>query len=109
MFQLIARHLLHTLNVIVVESFTTPHHYCPICVQPLSVLTVTEKELATGENRHLSTTGLNNANGKLYATDILRNALNANRKFSLKGVAEESTMPAPPVPTHHTLQKFLLL
>ena len=27
MFQFIARHLLHTLNVIVVESFTTRHHY----------------------------------------------------------------------------------
>ena len=32
MFQLIARHLLHTLNIIVVESFTTPHHYCPMSV-----------------------------------------------------------------------------
>ena len=28
-------------NVIVVGSFTTPHHYCPMCVQPSSVLTVT--------------------------------------------------------------------
>ena len=36
-----ARHLLHILNVIVAESFTTPHHYCPMCVQPPSVLTVT--------------------------------------------------------------------
>ena len=34
LFQFIARHLLHTLNVIVVGSFTTPHHYCPMCVQP---------------------------------------------------------------------------
>ena len=42
MFQLIARHLLHTLNVIVVESFTTPHHYCPMSVQPPSALTVTK-------------------------------------------------------------------
>ena len=42
MFQLIARHLLHTLNIIVVESFTTPHHYCPMSVQPLPALTVTE-------------------------------------------------------------------
>ena len=42
MFQLIARHLLHTLNVIVVESFTTPHHYCPMSVQPLPALTVTQ-------------------------------------------------------------------
>mgnify|MGYP001638506118 CR=1 FL=1 len=41
MFQLIARHLLHTLNIIVVESFTTPHHYCPMSVQPLPALTVT--------------------------------------------------------------------
>ncbi|MFY0389793.1 hypothetical protein ACOMD2_13920, partial [Hominicoprocola fusiformis] len=41
MFQLIARHLLHTLNIIVVESFTTPRHYCPMSVQPLPVLTVT--------------------------------------------------------------------
>ena len=41
MFQLIARHLLHTLNVIVVESFTTPHHYCPMSVQPLPAFTVT--------------------------------------------------------------------
>ncbi len=40
MFQLIARHLLHTLNIIVVESFTTPHHYCPMSVQPLPALTV---------------------------------------------------------------------
>ena len=38
---LIARHLLHTLNIIVVESFTTPHHYCPMSVQPLPALTVT--------------------------------------------------------------------
>ena len=37
----IARHLLHTLNIIVVESFTTPHHYCPMSVQPLPALTVT--------------------------------------------------------------------
>ncbi|MFY0388746.1 hypothetical protein ACOMD2_08550, partial [Hominicoprocola fusiformis] len=43
MFQLIARHLLHTLNIIVVESFTTPRHYCPMSVQPLPVLTVTTK------------------------------------------------------------------
>lgn len=43
MFQLIARHLLHTLNIIVVESFTTPHHYCPMSVQPLPALTVTNK------------------------------------------------------------------
>ena len=43
MFQLIARHLLHTLNIIVVESFTTPHHYCPMSVQPPSALTVTER------------------------------------------------------------------
>lgn len=42
MFQLIARHLLHTLNIIVVESFTTPHHYCPMSVQPLPALTVTK-------------------------------------------------------------------
>lgn len=42
MLQLIARHLLHTLNVIVVESFTTPHHYCPMCVQQLPALTVTK-------------------------------------------------------------------
>lgn len=42
MFQLIARHLLHTLNIIVVESFTTPHHYCPMSVQPLPALTVTQ-------------------------------------------------------------------
>ena len=41
MFQLIARHLLHTLNIIVVESFTTPHYYCPMSVQPLPALTVT--------------------------------------------------------------------
>lgn len=41
MFQLIARHLLHTLNIIVVESFTTPHHYCPMSVQPLPAFTVT--------------------------------------------------------------------
>ena len=41
MFQLIARHLLHTLNIIVVESFTTPHHNCPMSVQPLPALTVT--------------------------------------------------------------------
>ena len=41
MFQLIARHLLHTLNIIVVESFTTPHHYCPMSVQPLLAFTVT--------------------------------------------------------------------
>ncbi|MEF2950503.1 MAG: hypothetical protein U0O29_08500, partial [Oscillospiraceae bacterium] len=26
---------------IVVESFTTPHHYCPMSVQPLPALTVT--------------------------------------------------------------------
>ena len=44
MFQLIARHLLHTLNIIVVESFTTPHHYCPMSVQPPSALTVTMKK-----------------------------------------------------------------
>ena len=44
MFQLIARHLLHTLNIIVVESFTTPHHYCPMSVQPLPALTVTKEE-----------------------------------------------------------------
>ena len=44
MFQLIARHLLHTLNIIVVESFTTPHHYCPMSVQPLPALTVTLRE-----------------------------------------------------------------
>lgn len=44
MFQLIARHLLHTLNIIVVESFTTPHHYCPMSVQPLPALTVTMKK-----------------------------------------------------------------
>jgi len=25
----------------VVESFTTPHHYCPMSVQPLPALTVT--------------------------------------------------------------------
>ena len=43
MFQLIARHLLHTLNIIVVESFTTPHHYCPMSVQPLPAFTVTSK------------------------------------------------------------------
>ena len=41
MFQFIARHLLHTLNVIVVESLTIFHYYCPMCVQPSSVLTVT--------------------------------------------------------------------
>ena len=49
MFQLIARHLLHTLNIIVVESFTTPHHYCPMSVQPLPALTVTEDETKTPE------------------------------------------------------------
>ena len=51
MFQLIARHLLHTLNIIVVESFTTPHHYCPMSVQPLPALTVTivfpQKDIVT--------------------------------------------------------------
>ena len=41
MFQLIARHLLHTLNIIVVESCETSRHYCPMSVQPLPVLTVT--------------------------------------------------------------------
>jgi len=45
MFQLIARHLLHTLNIIVVESFTTPHYYCPMSVQPLPALTVTKTGL----------------------------------------------------------------
>ena len=44
MFQLIARHLLHTLNIIVVESFTTPHHYCPMSVQPLPAFTVTKEK-----------------------------------------------------------------
>ena len=47
MFQLIARHLLHTLNIIVVESFTTPHHYCPMSVQPLPALTVTDSHEIT--------------------------------------------------------------
>ena len=54
MFQLIARHLLHTLNIIVVESFTTPHHYCPMSVQPLPALTVTfisPRYLANIENK----------------------------------------------------------
>ena len=40
-FQFIARHLLYTLNIIVVESFATSHHYCPMSVQPPSALTVT--------------------------------------------------------------------
>ena len=40
-FQFIARHLLHTLNIIVVGSFATSHHYCPMSVQPPSALTVT--------------------------------------------------------------------
>ena len=43
MFQLIARHLLHTLYIIVVESFTTPHHYCHMSVQPLPAFTVTKQ------------------------------------------------------------------
>lgn len=37
----VERFLLHTLNIIVVESFTTPHHYCSMCVQPPAVLTLT--------------------------------------------------------------------
>ena len=41
-FQFIARHLLYTTErVIVVGSFATSHHYCPMSVQPLSALTVT--------------------------------------------------------------------
>ena len=56
MFQLIARHLLHTLNIIVVESFTTPHYYCPMSVQPLPALTVTNislVHLAIVENKSI--------------------------------------------------------
>lgn len=44
---------------------------------------VTEKEFTTGGNGHLNTTGPNAANGELYTTDILRNALNVkNRQLS---------------------------
>lgn len=39
---------------------------------------VTEKEFTTGGNGHLNTTGPNAANGELFTTDILRNALNVN-------------------------------
>lgn len=45
---------------------------------------VTEKESATGANGHLITTGPNASDGELYTTDILRNALNVKKKFSLK-------------------------
>ncbi len=40
-FQFIARHLLHTLNIIVVGSFAMFRYYCPMSVQPPSALTVT--------------------------------------------------------------------
>lgn len=44
---------------------------------------VTEKELTTGGNGHLNTTGPNASDGELYTTDILRNALHVNtEKFS---------------------------
>lgn len=45
---------------------------------------VTEKESVTGANGHLITTGPNASDGELYTTDILRNALNVKKKFSLK-------------------------
>lgn len=41
-FQFIDRHLLHTLNVIVEGSHQTPLHYYTMCVQPPSVLMVTD-------------------------------------------------------------------
>ena len=41
---------------------------------------VTEKEFTTGGNGHLNTTGPNAANGELFTTDILRNALNVKRE-----------------------------
>ena len=48
-FQFIARHLLYTPErVIVVGSFATSHHYCPMSVQPPSALTVTEKLVLQG-------------------------------------------------------------
>jgi len=36
----------------VVESFTTPHHYCPMSVQPLPALTVTEQPPALPAGGH---------------------------------------------------------
>lgn len=51
---------------------------------------VTEKEFATGGDGHLNTTGPNASDGELYATDILRNALNVNtEKFSTGRSIEE--------------------
>lgn len=45
---MIARHLLYTPErVIVVGSCETSHHYCPMCVQPPSALTVTYKMIVT--------------------------------------------------------------
>ena len=41
---------------------------------------VTEKEFTTGGNGHLNTTGPNAANGELFTTNILRNALNVKRE-----------------------------
>jgi hypothetical protein len=35
-----------------VESFTTPHHYCPMSVQPPSALTVTVKRALTDLEQH---------------------------------------------------------
>lgn len=51
---------------------------------------VTEKEFTTGENGHLNTTGPNAANGELFTTDILRNALNVkSRQLSTGRSIEE--------------------
>lgn len=51
---------------------------------------VTEKEFTTGGNGHLNTTGPNAANGELFTTDILRNALNVkSRQLSTGRSIEE--------------------
>lgn len=50
----------------------------------------TEKEFTTGGNGHLNTTGPNAANGELFTTDILRNALNVkSRQLSTGRSIEE--------------------
>lgn len=51
---------------------------------------VTEKEFTTGGNGHLNTTRPNAANGELFTTDILRNALNVkSRQLSTGRSIEE--------------------
>lgn len=73
MFQLIARHLLHTLNIIVVESFTTPHHYCPMSVQPLPALTVTARADFSGKDIDMFMFAMQLYQIEMYTVEKLQN------------------------------------